>query len=167
LNRPDTTSKKQYSEEKNKEVMVKINRVLTFLSILTILFFFCGCSHDVSFYRKTGDVYYKNGAYEKAEADYNKVLEHYPRDTDAHFKLGVIYYKKGLIEKSLFKFIEVTSIDPKYGKAFYNLGTIFSSRGPYFDAKKATFSFKKYLELEPATSHRDKIERWLSKYGTK
>jgi len=135
--------------------MVKINRVLTFLSILTILFFFCGCSQYVSFYRKTGDVYYKNGAYEKAEAEYNKVLEHYPRDTDAHFKLGVIYYKKGFIE-------------PKYSKAYFNLGKIFSDReGAYFDTKKATFSFKKYLELEPATSHRVKIERWLSKYGTK
>jgi len=145
---------------------VKINRILTFLAIIMILLFFCGCSHDVSFYRKTGDVYYKNGAYEKAEVEYNKVLEHYPRDSDAHFKLGVIYYKKGLIEKSLLEFMEVTQIDPKYGKAFYNLGTIFY-KGPYFDAKKATFWFKKYLELEPATSHRDKIELWLSKYGTK
>jgi len=81
--------------------------------------------------------------------------------------LGVIYYKKGFIEKSLFEFIEVTRIDPKYAKAFYNLGTIFSSKGPYFDAKKATFGFKKYLELEPATGHRKKIELWLSKYGTK
>ena len=57
--------------------------------------------------------------------------------------------------------------DPKYGKAFYNLATIFSSRGPYFDAKKATFGFKKYLELEPVNSNREKIELWLSKYGTK
>jgi len=153
---------------------VKINRALTFLSIITILLFFCGCSHDVSFYRKTGKFYYDKGAYEKAEAEYNKVLEHYPRDTDAHFRLGVIYHKMGvkyhnkeLIEKSLLEFIEVTRIDPKYAKAFYNLGTIFSSRGPYFDAKKATFGFKKYLELEPATSHRDMIELWLSKYGTK
>ncbi len=163
------TSKKQFSEEKSKEVkkLVKINRIFTFLAIIMVLLFFCGCSHDVSFYRKTGDVYYKNGAYEKAEAEYKKVLKHYPKDSDAHFKLGVIYYKKGLIQKSLFKFLEVTSIDPKYSKAFYNLGTIFSLRGPYFDAKKATFSFKKYLELEPATSHRDKIERWLAKYGTK
>jgi len=147
---------------------VKINRILTFLSIITILLFFCGCSHDVSFYRKTGDVYYKNGAYEKAEVEYKKVLKHYPKDSDAHFKLGVIYYKKGLIEKSLLEFIEVTSIDPKYSKAYYNLGSIFSDRErAYFDTKKATFSFKKYLELEPATSHRDKIERWLLKYGTK
>jgi len=147
--------------------MVKINRILTFFLILTILLFFCGCSQDVSLYRKTGDVYYKNGAYEKAEAEYKKVLKHYPEDSEAHFKLGVIYYKKGLIEKSLLEFIEVTRIDPKYAKAFYNLGTIFSSKGPYFDAKKATFGFKKYLELEPVNSNREKIELWLSKYGTK
>jgi len=146
---------------------VKINRVLTFLAIVVILLFFCGCSHDVSFYRKTGDVYYKNGAYEKAEAEYKKILEYYPKDGDAHFKLGVIYYKKGLIEKSLLEFIEVTRIDPKYSKAYFNLGTIFSSKGPYFDAKKATFGFKKYLELEPVNSNREKIELWLSKYGTK
>ena len=146
---------------------MKINRVLTFLAIVVILLFFCGCSYDVSFYRKTGDVYYKNEAYEKAEAEYKKILEYYPKDSDAHFKLGVIYYKKGLIEKSLLEFIEVTRIDPKYGKAYFNLGTIFSSRGPYFDAKKATFGFKKYLELEPATNHREEIELWLSKYGTK
>jgi len=146
---------------------VKINRALTFLSIITILLFFCGCSHDVSLYRKTGDVYYKNGAFEKAEAEYKKVLKHYPEDSEAHFKLGVIYYKKGLIQKSLLEFIEVTRIDPKYAKAFYNLGTIFSSKGSYFDPRKATFGFKKYLDLEPATSHRDKIELWLSKYGTK
>jgi len=131
------------------------------------VFFFLACSHDVSFYRKTGDVYYKNKDYDKAEAEYNKVLQHYSKDSDALFKLGVIYYKKGFIEKSLFKFLEVTSIDTKYSKAYFNLGTIFSSRGPYFDAKKATFSFKKYLELEPQNSNRDKIELWLSKYGTK
>jgi tetratricopeptide (TPR) repeat protein len=169
LNRPDTTSKKKYSEEKSREVkgLVKINRALTFSGIIIILLFFCGCSHDVSLYRKTGDVYYKNRAYEKAEAEYKKVLKHYPKDSDAHFKLGVIYHRKGLIEKSLFEFIEVTRIDPKYAKAFYNLGTIFSLRGPYFDPKKATFSFKKYLELEPVNSNREKIELWLSKYGTK
>jgi len=119
------------------------------------------------FCEKQADVYYKNGAYEQAEAEYKKVLKHYPKDRDAHFKLGVIYYKKGLIEQSLLEFIEVTRIDPKHGKAYYNLGTIFSSRGPYFDASKATFGFKKYLELEPATSHRNKIELWLSKYGIK
>ena len=147
--------------------LVRINCVLTFSGIIIILLFFCGCSHDVSLCRKTGDVYYKNGAYEKAETEYKKVLKHYPEDSEAHFKLGVIYYKKGLIEKSLLKFIEVTQIDPKYGKAYYNLGTIFSSRGPYFDAKKATFGFKKYLELEPVNSNREKIELWLSKYGTK
>jgi tetratricopeptide (TPR) repeat protein len=163
------TSKKQYSEEKSKEVKneLKTNHISTSLAIIVILLFFCACSHDVSFYRKTGEVYYKNKDYEKAEAEYKKILQHYPKDSDAHFKLGVIYHKKGLIEKSLFKFIEVTSIDPKYSKAYYNLGTIFSSRGPYFDAKKATFGFKKYLELEPATRHREKIELWLAKYGTK
>jgi len=42
-----------------------------------------------------------------------------------------------------------------------------SSQGPYFDAKNATFYFKKYLELEPINSNREKIELWLSKYGTK
>ena len=146
---------------------MKINRVLTFTGIISILLFFCGCSHDVSLYRKTGDIYYKNGVYEKAETEYKKVLKHYPEDSEAHFKLGVIYYKKGFIEKSLLEFIEVTRIDPKYGKAYYNLGTIFSTRGPYFDAKKATFGFKKYLELEPMSSNREKIELWLSKFGTK
>lgn len=146
---------------------MKSNRLLTFSGIIIILLFLCGCSHDVSLYRKTGDVYYKNKAYEKAETEYEKVLKHYPKDSEAHFKLGVIYYKKGLIEKSLLEFIEVTRIDPKYAKAFYNLGTIFSSRGPYFDAKKATFGFKKYLELEPMNNNREKIELWLSKYGTK
>ena len=146
---------------------MKSEYISTFFTIILISLFFFACSHDVSFYRKTGDVYYKNGDYEKAETEYKKILQHYPKDSDAHFKLGVIYYKKGLIEKSLFKFLEVTSLDPEYSKAFYNLGTIFSSRGPYFDAKKATFSFKKYLKLEPGTSHRNKIERWLSKYGTK
>jgi len=146
---------------------VKISRVLTYSGILLILLFFCGCSHDVSFYRKTGAVYYKNGDYEKAEAEYNKILKHYPKDSEAHYKLGVIYYKKGLIGKSLLEFMEVTSMDPEYSKAYYNLGSIFSSRGPYFDAQKATICFQKYLELEPATSHREKIELWLAKYGTK
>ena len=146
---------------------MKIIRVLTFSGIIIILLFLCGCSHDVSLYRKTGDVYYKNGAYGKAETEYKKVLEHYPNDSEAHFKLGVIYYKKGLIEKSLLEFIEVTTLDPKYGKAFYNLGTIFSSWCPYFHAKKATFCFKQYLKLEPVNSNREKIELWLSKYGTK
>ena len=165
MNRLDTNSKKQCSEEKSKEL--KINRILAFLAIIVVLLYFCGCSHDVSLYRKTGDVYYNNGVYEKAEAEYKKVLKHDPKDRDAHFKLGVIYYKKGLIEQSLLEFIEVTRIDPKHGKAYYNLGTIFSSRGPYFDANKATFGFKKYLELEPVNSKREKIELWLSKYGTK
>ncbi|MDY6790491.1 MAG: tetratricopeptide repeat protein [Thermodesulfobacteriota bacterium] len=147
--------------------MGKISHAFTFVTIAILMFFFCGCSQDVSFSRKTGDVYYKNKAYEKAEAEYKKVLKHDPKDPDAHFKMGVIYYNKGLIEKSLLEFVEVTRIDPKYSKAYYNLATIFSSPGPYFDARKATFGFKKYLELEPASSRRDKIELWLSKYGTK
>lgn len=169
LNRPDTTSAKQYSEEKSNQMKAlgQINQAFIFLAITILLLFFCGCSHDVSFYRKTGDVYYKNKAYGKAEAEYKKILEYYPKDSEAHFRLGVIYYKKGFIEKSLLEFIEVTRIDPKYAKAYHNLGRIFSSRGPYFDARKATFGFKKYLELEPAARHREEIELWLAKYGTK
>lgn len=147
---------------------MKINRILASSGIIIILFFICGCVHDVSLYRKTGDVYYKNGAYEKAESEYKKILEHYPKDSDAHFKLGVIYYKKGWIEKSLLEFYQVTSIDQKYSKAYFNLGSIFSDPDrAYFDTRKATFFFKKYLELEPMSSNREKIELWLSKYGTK
>ena len=81
---------------------MKSKPISTFLAIILISLFFFACSHDVSFYRKTGDVYYKNKDYEKAEEEYNKVLQHYPKDSDAHFKLGVIYHKKGLYPKKPF-----------------------------------------------------------------
>ena len=99
-----------------------------------------------------------------AENEFKAVLKNDPTDYYAHYKLGVIYARQGLTKKGLFKFMEAICFNRNFSKAYYNLGTIYSSKGPHLNIDKAIFFFEKYLELEPDSKQKNKIEGWLSRH---
>ncbi len=119
-------------------------------------------SHDSNYHWQMGTAYFKNGSYEKAEHEFKQVLEDNPRNSNAHYKLGVVYNRQGLIKKSCNEFLTVISIDENYTKAYYNLAALYSMKGPFYNVEKAEILFNTYLELEPNSKHRKKIEHWLA-----
>jgi tetratricopeptide (TPR) repeat protein len=113
-----------------------------------------------------GKKHYENGHYDKAEREFIRVLEYDPKDRDARYMLGVIYSRKGQIEKGRSEFAEVIAIDGNYAKAYYNLAALYANDGPFRNVEKASILFKRYLELDQTSMHREKIERWLKKYDS-
>lgn len=121
--------------------------------------------HTVDDYLAMGESQYRKGAYQAAEKSYKRVLESDPDHAEANYKLGVIYHREGRINESRAQFLKAILIDPAYSKAYYNLGAIYSTAGETYDGEKAAFFFKKYVELEPKSEHRENIERWLAAHG--
>ena len=133
--------------------------------ILAIIITACPGKFDVNLHKKAADTYYQNNEFDNAEREYYQILEKFPRDSDAHFQLGVIYYKKNDYKKSIARFMEVISIDRKFSKAYYNLAIIHATKGPYYNEKQAAIFFKEYLNLEPDSAYKEKIESWLIEFN--
>jgi tetratricopeptide (TPR) repeat protein len=126
----------------------------------------CTPEEDMRHHLNAGTKDYENGRYDKAEHELMRVLEYNPRDRDARYMLGVIYRRQGQIEKGRSEFAEVIGIDENYAKAYYNLGALYANEGPFRDVEKASILFRRYLELDQTSMYREKIERWLEKYGS-
>jgi len=121
---------------------------------------------NIRHHLNAGKKHYKNGHYDRAEREFMRVLECNPRDRDARYMLGVIYSRQDQIEKGRGEFTEVIAIDENYAKAYYNLAALYANEGPFRNVEKASILFKRYLELDQTSKHREKIERWLEKYDS-
>lgn len=113
-----------------------------------------------------GKKHYDKGRYDKAERELVRVLAYDPKDRDARYMLGVIYSREGQIEKASREFTAVIAIDGNYAKAYYNLAALYANESPFRNVEKAAILFKRYLELDQTSMHRDKIERWLEQYDS-
>jgi len=122
---------------------------------------------DIEKHKSLGNMYYPEKSFKKTEKEFKAILKLKPYDADAHYKLGVIYGRKGMIKESRSKLLKTISIDPEYGKAYYNLGVIYSLQGECYDIDKSVFFFKKYLIIEPESTHKAEINEWLLKFEKK
>jgi Flp pilus assembly protein TadD len=103
--------------------------------------------------------------YDQAESIYKEMLVKNPQNSLVHYKLGVLYVKQGKMVYGRAELLKSISLDPGLAKAYYNLGIVYSTKGAAYDAEKAEFFFKKYLELEPSAPQKAAIEEWLAVYG--
>ena len=153
---------------------VRINTIVMLFIILMLNMPFPSCAvkqmnvtggndlKAIVYHRDLGNLFYEKKQFGEAEREFNQVLEDDPNDLDTNYKMGVIYSKRGKIKESILQFLKVLTFDPYYTKAYYNLGAVYANDGLHYNAEKASFFFKKYIQLEPDSEHRKTIESWLS-----
>lgn len=91
-----------------------------------------------------GNVYVREGDYNKALDYYKESLRLYPRYHAAYNNIGTIYSKNGFFDQAIAAFTEAIKINPDYVQAHFNLGTVYYQKGMLTDAFD---EFKKVLEL--------------------
>jgi tetratricopeptide (TPR) repeat protein len=119
---------------------------------------------EVSQYR-LADRYYRQKNYAKAKTALKEVLKENPDHKDAHYRLGVILGKEGAIKDAIGQFEKTISIDPDYGKAYYNLGVLHITAGDIESTGKAIRYFDRFLELNPDSELRSRIETFSKQYN--
>lgn len=55
--------------------------------------------------RFLGDLYYRQGHFDKAEAVYKELIARNPRDKETHNRLGVVYATQNLIDEAIVQFV--------------------------------------------------------------
>lgn len=116
---------------------------------------------DYNSIKKEGINYLKSDKYLLAEKSFLVCLTMNHNDADIHYQLGVVYGYLNKIEESKEQFLKTLEKDFSYSKAYYNLGVIYSTYSKYYNIEKARFFFTKFLDLEPKSPNKDKINQWL------
>ncbi len=116
-----------------------------------------GKSAQIAAYNELGNKYKQKGLYDDAISSYKKALEVDPKDAGSHYNLGFAYVKKGLYNEAVLETGSALKLDPKLADAHRNLGLIYYL---YIkDNKKASYHFKKLLELAPNQPDTENIKK--------
>jgi protein O-GlcNAc transferase len=60
--------------------------------------------HEIAPQRFLGDLYYRQGRFAKAEAVYQQLLAHNPKDKETHNRLGVVYATENRVDDAIVQF---------------------------------------------------------------
>ncbi len=93
-----------------------------------------------------GIIYIRNGIYNKALAEFNKVLEINPDDLWAMNNIGIIYVKLERYENAINVFKKILVKNPNDARAHYNLGIIYMRIGI---PQESLFEYKKTIKIDP------------------
>jgi tetratricopeptide (TPR) repeat protein len=96
-----------------------------------------------------GAMYYLDGNFDAAEAEFKKALEINSSEKMAHNNLGLVYMDKGDFPKAEEEFNEELKINPYYDNAYANRGILYYKMGRF---DEAVDSWKKTLEINPGYS---------------
>ena len=86
------------------------------------------------------------GAYERAEAEYQRAIELDPSNGDAYRRLGHVYERNNRLDEELAVYKKAAELDPKYFRVYQDLGTFYRQRG---DLPQAALLFEKCVALAP------------------
>ena len=87
--------------------------------------------------------------YDRAIADFEKVIEINPKYVNAYFELGNIYYAKGEYGKAIFNFTKTIELDETLWVAYDNRGEAYEKSG---QKAKAEADYKTAKELRSRRS---------------
>ena len=102
------------------------------------------------------------GDYERAIAQFKRLLEKEPKHARAHLNLGLVYGFAGMFDESLAELERAAQCDPTSVEAYLSLGKTFCMLGMYEDAKR---SFETVLQLQPGHWEAKKQLSYLSQMG--
>lgn len=105
-----------------------------------------------------GNIYREKGRLEEATAEYNRVIELYPKyaqeaqkhlekfSAQEYFTSGIKFEKENLFDKAEKEYKKVLRVNPDYVEAHYHLGIIYNLQEK---DKEAKTSLEKVLKLDP------------------
>ncbi|MDP8219422.1 MAG: tetratricopeptide repeat protein, partial [Candidatus Theseobacter exili] len=112
-----------------------------------------------------GVIYKNRKLYDKAIQQFNEAKRISPKYSKAYYSLGDIYRLKGKYDFAIQEFKKAALFNPKNAGTYLGLGMIYSNQKK--DKEKATYYYRKYLELKPTGSYSDKIRNWLKQPAIK
>jgi tetratricopeptide (TPR) repeat protein len=92
------------------------------------------------------DAYDIKKDYDKAIADYGKLIELHPKDAEAYVARGAEYIQTGKYDLAIADFDKATELDPKDADAYYERGFAYNRKEEH---DRAIADFKKAKELDP------------------
>jgi tetratricopeptide (TPR) repeat protein len=79
---------------------------------------------------------YKKGDYGQAIAEYSKVLETAPQQTDAYFNRGNAWADKGDYDRAIADYSKALEITPQFADAYFNRGGMWTKKLDYGRANR-------------------------------
>ncbi|MFN3466401.1 MAG: tetratricopeptide repeat protein [Candidatus Brocadiales bacterium] len=107
-------------------------------------------SDDAKEHFNQGHEFYKKGRYDEAIAEFNKALEHDPKDAASLFGLGNSYFLKQNFGQAIKCYQEVVKIKPDFAKAHYALALAYRRLGRTEDAEKEFEVYNRLSTQKPA-----------------
>ncbi len=83
--------------------------------------------------------------FNKAELDFLKAIEIYPKYADAYGEIGLLYYRKNDLKKAIANYEKALEYKPK-ASVYSNMGIIYFSQGQFEQAKDV---YEKAISLDP------------------
>jgi len=93
-----------------------------------------------------GDFYRTIGINDRAEIEYRRCIEIYPKYLEAHLNLGDIYEEKGLLDKAMSEYRKALSIKPDFAEGYSRLANIYTQKGLF---NEAIAYYKRALKIKP------------------
>ena len=93
-----------------------------------------------------GNAYGRKGEYASALADFNKVIELNPEDSDAYYNRGLTYKNQEDYDHAIDDYTLAIKLNPRYVNAYNNRGNVYGRKGDY---KAAITDFNQTIFLSP------------------
>jgi len=119
-----------------------------------------------------GGIYAGAGDYEKARAAYEKYTQIWPSSKDGFYGLGTMLFYIGkpspqwktILGDAIAAYDKSLAIDPDFAACHYNIASIYKI---FENVDKASYHFRRYIELEPNAPNRKDIEDTLAEWEKK
>ena len=130
-------------------------KIIFFTTVLLVIFIIAGCATSLITYNR-GDVYMKQGNYDKAIGEFKQVLGKTPNDPVTLSSTGIAYYAKGDYDQAINYLEQAKKADPRHIDAYFYLGMAYEQQGKY---QEAMSEYDNCIALKPDNSVVKKIDR--------
>jgi tetratricopeptide (TPR) repeat protein len=137
------------------------------LGLLLALLIFCVVviinvrSESAEYYLNRAENFFKEGQYEKAIPEFEKVIELTPKNADLYIALGLCYHSLGQYQEAIVQYKEAITIDPEHANAYSNLGYAYGTLGQSDKEKTYLIKAKKLFQLSGDRANVEKIDTYF------
>jgi tetratricopeptide (TPR) repeat protein len=115
---------------------------------------------SAEYYLKRGEDYFKEGQFEKAIIEFEKVKALTHANADLYVALGLCYHSSGQYREAIEQYQKAIEIDPEHAGAYVNLGYAYGTLG---QAEKEKTYLMKARDLYEAKGDRLNVKK-IDKY---
>jgi Tfp pilus assembly protein PilF len=105
-----------------------------------------GQADEIGTYFNRGRDYLHKGDYDRAIADFTRVIEIDPRKADAYHYRGIAYDRKGDRDRAIADITKPIEIDPRNASAYNDRGILYHMKGEH---DRAIADFTRVIEIDP------------------